>query len=289
MNRDSFMNYLSTIEEQNPGCCVNDIFSDDKNTEAMINIHENGYFFFFEPNEIDEIVFIPINTNMIREIHFKKEMYISSWSVEEESMPLIWYLYEIQFDYITDGMDRSFSMLFSGEDFLLDGSKYTISYEHQKFEGFGEFAIYLRNKRYHQDALNMLTSKGVLEREHEAVKEHGFSLIGHINYQNIVALLEHKLNYNKILTMLIGCSTAFYIETNKFAERIKGILLIWDSNNKKPFLLVEDFLIEDLYERSELMGDNILYRVGNYSDDNWNDYKDEWLPLEIIRWIRASE
>lgn len=215
-------------------------------------------------------------------------MHISDWSEEDDFLPFIWYLYDIHFDYVTDGLDRRFSMLYSGDDLVQDGSRYSISYEQQLFKGLGEFAGYLRNKRYLQEALEMLTSKEVLEREHETIKEHGFSLIGRINYQNIVTLLEHELNYNKIFKMLIGCPTAFYIETNRFAERIKAILLIWESNNKKSHLLVEDFLIEDLYERSELMGDSILYRVGNYSDDNWNDFKDEWLPLEIIRWITIS-
>lgn len=61
MKRDSFMKYLSTIEEENPGCCVNAVFSDDKNIEAVIELHENGYFFFYEPYELDEIVYIPIS------------------------------------------------------------------------------------------------------------------------------------------------------------------------------------------------------------------------------------
>ena len=289
MKRDSFMKYLSTIEEENPGCCVNAVFSDDKNREAVIELHENGYFFFCEPYELDEIVYIPININMVRDIEFKKEMHISDWSEEDDFWPFIWYLYDIHFDYVTDGLDRRFSMSYSSEDLVWDGSRYSINYEQHIFKGLGEFAGYLRNKRYLQEALEMLTSKEVLEREHETIKEHGFSLIGRINYQNIVTLLEHELNYNKIFKMLIGCPTAFYIETNTFAERIKAVLSIWDCNKKNSKLLVEDFLIEDLFERSELMGDSALYRLGTYSDDYWNDYIEEWLPLEITQWMRISE
>lgn len=300
MNRDSFMKSISLIGEENPDVFINDIFSGDKNTEALINLHSNGYLYFFEPNELDEMVFIPININMIDAIDFKKEMRIFDSSVDGECLPTIMYFYEIHLDYMIEGMYRRFSMVYSSNDllldgskvsmvyssdnFLLDGSKFSIEYEEHHFEGFSEFAVYLRNKRYLQDALNMLTNEGVLAREHETIKEHGFSLIGRMNYHNIVTLLENEFNYKNVLTILLVCPTAFYIETNAFAERIKAILSIWDSNNKNPRLTAEDFLIEDLYDRSELKGDCVLYRVGNTHDDYWNEYIDEWLPLEIQTW-----
>ena len=76
MNRDSFMNSISLINEENPDVLINAIISGDKNIEALINLHANGYLYFFEPNELDEIVFIPLNINMIDAIDFKKEMRI---------------------------------------------------------------------------------------------------------------------------------------------------------------------------------------------------------------------
>ena len=54
-------------------------------------------------------------------------------------------------------------------------------------------------------------------------------------------------------------------------------------------MLVEDFLIKDLYDRRELIGDSVLYHVGNYHDDYWNEYIDEWLPLEIKTWMYRYE
>lgn len=283
MDRDSFMKCISLIGEENPDCFVNDIISVDKNTEALINLHENGYLYFFEPNKLDEIVFIPLNINMIDDIHFKTVMQIADCSVDGEFNPIIMYFYEIHLYYWIEGTFRRFSMAYTSDD-CFDGSRFSIEYEKQHFEGFSELTVYLRKKRYLQDALNMLTSEGVLARENETIKEHGFSLIGRINYQNIVTLLENGFNYKNVLTILLGCPTAFYIETNAFAERIKAILSIWDSNTKNPWLSIEDFLIQDLYDRSELMGDSVLYRVGNTHDDYWNEYIDEWLPLEIQTW-----
>lgn len=292
MNRADLKKCIAAIDKEEPDYLIRNIFSDDDNMDAIFHLHTNGYFWFCDS---EEKVFIPVNIDAVEEMFFRKTceysfiptdlaVALSDDEISESELIRMLDYYEIEISYRSERMTKSFFINFLDDEFLFDGKGMSVKFEEQYFTDIREFASYLQNQRYLQEALHMLTSEGVLARENETIKEHGFSLIGRINYQNIVTLLENEFNYKNVLTILLGCPTAFYIETNVFAERIKAILSIWDSNTKNPRLSIEDFLIEDLYDRSELMGDSVLYRVGNTHDDYWNEYIDEWLPLEIQTW-----
>lgn len=267
MNRAVYKRCIAAMDKEEPDYLIRNIFSDDDNMDAIFHLHTNGYFWFCDS---DEKAFIPVNIDAVEDMFFRKireysfiptdlAVALSDGRISESELIRMLDAYEIEMSYRSEGMTKSLFIYYQDDEFLFGGKGMSVKFEQQYFTDIREFAKYLQNQRYLQEALHMLTSEGVLERERKTVKECGFSLIGRINYQNIVELLKNEVNYKKVLTMLLGCPTAFYIETNTFTERIKASLSIWDSNKKNSRLLVEDYLIEDLYERSGLMGDSALY------------------------------